>query len=94
MLRRTESPINDATLLLLTRESHWKIYQVDLQEGFGRDERTILKWSLKKLVSLLAIGLIRLRIGTTGEPFQCGIEPPGFINHVMYIYNVCVCLYV
>ena len=30
--------------------------------------RTILEWTLRRLVSMLGIGLIRLRIGTIGEP--------------------------
>ena len=36
--------------------------------GVGVDGRTILKWTLKKQVSIRRIGLIQLRIGITGEP--------------------------
>ena len=32
------------------------------------DGRTILKWTLKRYVSMLGIGMIRLRIGIIGEP--------------------------
>ena len=32
------------------------------------DGRTILEWTLNKLVSIQGIGLIRLRIGIIGEP--------------------------
>ena len=40
----------------------------DLWEGLGVDGRTILEWTLKRLVSMRVIGLIRLRIGIIGEP--------------------------
>ena len=34
------------------------------------------------------VGLIRLRIGVVvaiGEPYECGIEPPGFIGNEIYL---------
>ena len=34
-------------------------------------------------IGMRGIGLIRLRIGNFGEPFECGIEPPGSISHVV-----------
>ena len=34
----------------------------------GVDGRTILEWILKKWVLIRGIGLVRLRIGITGEP--------------------------
>ena len=51
----------------------FKIYEVNLQEsdlwgGLGVDGRTILELTLKRKVSVRAIGLIRLRIGIIGRP--------------------------
>ena len=46
-----------------------------------RDRRKILKWNLKKQVSIGEIGLIRLRIGIIGSTWECGIEAPGSISH-------------
>jgi hypothetical protein len=40
----------------------------DLYGGLDVDGRTILKWILKKKVSIRGIGLIRLRIGIIREP--------------------------
>ena len=45
------------------------------------DERIILKWILKKLVSLRGIGLIRQKIELIGEPCKFGIESSGSIRH-------------
>ena len=39
----------------------------DHQEGLGGDGKTMLEWILKKWVSILVVGLVRLRIGTIGE---------------------------
>ena len=36
--------------------------------SLGIDGRTILKWTLKRYVSMRGIGLIRLTIGIFGEP--------------------------
>ena len=49
--------------------------------GLGVDGRKILEWILKKQVSIRGVGLIWLRIGIIGEPFECGSEPPCSISH-------------
>ena len=40
-----------------------------------------IRMDLKTFLSVRAVVLIRARIGIIGEPFECGIEPPGSISH-------------
>ena len=49
----------------------------ELLYGLGKDGRTILEWTLKRVASMRGTGMIRLRIGIIGVPCECGIEPPG-----------------
>ena len=53
--------IEISTYTILTSRSTGK-------EALGRARRSLIEWILKKQVSVLGIGLVRLRIGVIGEP--------------------------
>ena len=65
ILQSLKEPCHNFIGIALQDPAH---IEIDLWGGLGVDGRTMLKWTLKRQVSMRVIGLIRLRIGIIGEP--------------------------
>ena len=57
-------------VLVLSKFYQVNLWERDLQEGLGGDDRTILEWILKIQISIRRIALIRLMIRIIGEPLS------------------------